>query len=89
MLALEAGLAVALILVMRREDLPLDLSGNGAGNGTVPGARFASIAKSRLLARTLGARVSGWRRDLAWATAAGVPASASPCASSCPKRCSW
>ena len=33
---------------------------------------FASITKSRLLRKQLGERVSGWRWDLAWATAAGV-----------------
>ena len=33
---------------------------------------FASITKSWLLKRQLGAPVSGWRWDLAWATSAGV-----------------
>ena len=33
---------------------------------------FAWIAKSRLLAKELGESVSGWRWDLAWATAAGT-----------------
>ena len=33
---------------------------------------FASITKSWLLKRELGAPVSGWRWDLAWATAAGI-----------------
>jgi hypothetical protein len=33
---------------------------------------FASIAKSWLLRRKLEAPVSGWRWDLAWATAAGL-----------------
>jgi uncharacterized membrane protein YfcA len=33
---------------------------------------FASITKSRLLAKRLGAPVSGWRWDIGWATAAGV-----------------
>jgi len=33
---------------------------------------FAAITKSRLLRSQLGERVSGWRWDLAWATAAGV-----------------
>jgi hypothetical protein len=32
---------------------------------------FASIAKSRLLCRIARRAVSGWRWDLAWATAAG------------------
>jgi hypothetical protein len=33
---------------------------------------FASFTKSWLLKRELGAPVSGWRWDIAWATAAGV-----------------
>jgi O-antigen/teichoic acid export membrane protein len=78
MLALEAGLAAGLIIVMR--NFPPDLTPHErlAWQSTGPAIAlcialaFASITKSRLLCRQLGERVSGWRWDLAWATAAGV-----------------
>jgi O-antigen/teichoic acid export membrane protein len=72
MLALEAGLAAALILLMKREDLPQTFQATGPAIGLCVALGFASIAKSRLLCRELDAPVSGWRWDLAWATAAGV-----------------
>jgi O-antigen/teichoic acid export membrane protein len=72
MLALEGGLAVALILIMRDEGLPLTYQATGPAIALCLALAFASITKSRLLSRTLGQPVSGWRWDLAWATAAGV-----------------
>ena len=72
MLALEAGLAAALIIVMR------DIGWDEAHQATGPAIAlcialaFASITKSLLLARNLGARVSGWRRDILFALAAGL-----------------
>ncbi|MEA3066913.1 MAG: hypothetical protein QOK41_320 [Sphingomonadales bacterium] len=72
MLALEAGLAVALILIMKDEGLPPAFQATGPAIALCVALGFASITKSRLLARELGAPVSGWRWDLAWATAAGV-----------------
>ena len=72
MLALEAGLAAALILVMRDEGLPQAFQATGPAIGLCVALAFASITKSRLLRRQLGERVSGWRWDLAWATSAGV-----------------
>ena len=72
MLAVEAGLAVALILIMRREQLPLAYQATGPAIALCLALVFASIAKSRLLKKTLKAPVSGWRWDLAWATASGV-----------------
>jgi O-antigen/teichoic acid export membrane protein len=72
MLAMEAGLAVGLILVMRDEGLPQTFQATGPAIGLCVALGFASITKSRLLRRKLGARVSGWRWDLAWATSAGV-----------------
>ena len=72
MLALEAGLAVALILVMADQHLPLAYQATGPAIALCLALAFASIAKSRLLSKTLGAPVSGWRWDLAWATASGV-----------------
>ena len=72
MLALEAGLAAALILIMKDERLPQAFQATGPAIALCVALAFASIAKSRLLSRELGAPVSGWRWDLAWATAAGV-----------------
>ena len=72
MLALEAGLAVALILIMRDEGLPPAFQATGPAIALCVALGFASIAKSQLLCRKLGAPVSGWRWDLAWATAAGA-----------------
>jgi O-antigen/teichoic acid export membrane protein len=72
MLALEAGLAAALILLMKQEGLPQAFQATGPAIALCVALAFASITKSRLLRRQLGERVSGWRWDLAWATTAGV-----------------
>ena len=72
MLALEAGLAAALILIMKDEGLPQAFQATGPAIGLCVALAFASITKSRLLRRQLGEPVSGWRWDLAWATAAGI-----------------
>ncbi|MEO6225568.1 MAG: lipopolysaccharide biosynthesis protein [Sphingomicrobium sp.] len=72
MLAIEAGLAVVLIVVMRAEGLPQSFQAAGPAIALCIALAFASITKSRLLARELNAPVSGWRWDLAWATAAGA-----------------
>jgi hypothetical protein len=76
MLAMEAGLAVALILVMRAQHLPQSFQATGPAIALCIALAFASITKSRLLASELGERVSGWRWDLAWATATGIVAGA-------------
>jgi O-antigen/teichoic acid export membrane protein len=72
MLALEAGLAVALILGMRELDLPIMFQATGPAIALLLALGFAAIAKSRLLCRILGARVNGWRWPLIWAAAAGT-----------------
>jgi O-antigen/teichoic acid export membrane protein len=72
MLALEAVLAVGLILVMSDEGLPLAYQATGPAIALCIALVFASIVKSRLLSRTLKAPVSGWRWDLVWATASGA-----------------
>jgi O-antigen/teichoic acid export membrane protein len=72
MLALEAGLAAALILIMRKEGFPPAWQATGPAIALCVALAFASITKSWLLKRQLGAPVSGWRWDLAWATAAGA-----------------
>ncbi|MGE5561704.1 MAG: lipopolysaccharide biosynthesis protein [Bacillota bacterium] len=72
MLALEAGGAAALILIMRGQGLPLAFQATGPAIALCIALAFAWVAKSRLLAKELGESVSGWRWDLVWATAAGV-----------------
>src|SRR5262249_14488717 len=72
MLTIEAGLAAALILVMKDEGLPQAFQATGPAIALCVALAFASITKSWLLKREVGAPVSGWRWDLAWATAAGV-----------------
>lgn len=72
MLALEAGLAAALILVMQAQGLPGSFQATGPAIALCLALAFASIAKSRLLSKELGAPVSGWRWDLLWATATGL-----------------
>jgi O-antigen/teichoic acid export membrane protein len=72
MLVLEAGLAVALILIMKDRGLPQAYQATGPAIALCVALGFASIAKSRLLCRKLDAPVSGWRWDIGWATAAGA-----------------
>lgn len=72
MLAIEAALAAGLILIMRGQNLPQEFQATGPAIGLCTALGFASITKSRLLANKLGAPVSGWRWDLAWATSAGL-----------------
>jgi O-antigen/teichoic acid export membrane protein len=72
MLALEAGLAAGLILIMRGENLPPAFQATGPAIGLCAALGFASVTKSWLLRKKLGAPVSGWRWDLAWATSAGI-----------------
>ena len=72
MIVVEAGLAVGLILLMRRRGLPLMWQATGPAIGLMLSLGFAAIAKSRLLHRILGARVSGWRWPLIWAAAAAM-----------------
>lgn len=72
MLALEAGLAAILIILMRNLGESEAYQATGPAIGLCLALAFASIAKSRLLAKTLGAPVSGWRRDILFAAAAGL-----------------
>jgi O-antigen/teichoic acid export membrane protein len=72
MLALEAALAAVLILVMKDKGLPQAYQATGPAIALCVALAFASIAKSWLAKKLLGAPVSGWRWDLAWAAAAGV-----------------
>jgi Na+-driven multidrug efflux pump len=61
MLALEAGLAAVLILVMRREGFPVAWQATGPAIALCLALAFASIAKSWLLRRQLHEPVGGWR----------------------------
>lgn len=72
MITLEAGLAVALILLMRNLDLPVMWQATGPAIALMLALGFAAVAKSRLLCTILGARVNGWRWPLVWAAAAGT-----------------
>jgi len=72
MLALEAGLAAALILIMREQGLPGAFQATGPAIGLCVALGFASIAKSWLLKKKLQAPVSGWRWSIGWAAAAGI-----------------
>jgi hypothetical protein len=72
MLALEAGLAVALILIMRGEGLPQTFQATGPAIALCIALAFASLTKSWLLRRKLGEPVSGWRWSIAWAATAGI-----------------
>ena len=72
MIALEAALAVALILLMRDSSLPVMWQATGPAIGLMLALGFAAVAKSRLLCGILGARVNGWRWPLVWAAAAAV-----------------
>jgi O-antigen/teichoic acid export membrane protein len=72
MLALEAGLAAALILIFRDQGLPQAYQATGPAIGLCVALGFASIAKAWLLKKKLHAPVSGWRWDIGWATAAGL-----------------
>lgn len=72
MLALEAGLAAALILIMKAQGLPPSFQATGPAIGLCVALAFSSITKSRLLRIELAAPVSGWRWDLIWSTLSGL-----------------
>ena len=52
--------------------MPKTFQATGPAIGLCVALAFASIAKPLLLKKKLGAPVSGWRWDLAWATSAGI-----------------
>ncbi|MEA1072447.1 lipopolysaccharide biosynthesis protein [Sphingomonas sp. LY160] len=72
MIALEAGLAAGLILAMRALDWPIMWQATGPAIALALALAFAAVVKSRLLAKILGAGVSGWRWPLVWAAAAAM-----------------
>lgn len=71
MIVIEVILSIALIVVMRDAGWPLMWQATGPAIALAVSLGFAAIAKSRLLAKILGAPVSGWRWPLVWAAVAG------------------
>ena len=72
MLALEAALGVALMLIMRDQGLPPAFQATGPAIALCVALAFASIVKARLLRHKLGAPVSGWRWSILLASLAGL-----------------
>ena len=74
MVAIQAALSFAIVLLMRDElHLPVLWQASGPAIALALALGIASIVKAGLLAKLLGAPVSGWRRPLIWAAlAAGV-----------------
>lgn len=72
MIVLEAALAAGLILAMRRMGWPTMWQATGPAIALMLSLGLAAIVKSRLLARILGAPVSGWRWVLIWAAAGAI-----------------
>ncbi len=72
MIVVQAILSVALILIMRALNWPEAFQAAGPALALMIALGLASILKSRLLGRLLGAPVQGWRWPLIWAAAAAV-----------------
>jgi len=72
LLAVQVALSVAAILIMRGLHLPVMYQATGPAIALTLALGFSSVAKSRLLATLLGARVSGWRWALVWAAVAAT-----------------
>ena len=72
MLALQAALTVALILVMRRLAWPPMWQATAPAAALTLALAFAAVTKARLASRLLGAPVSAWRWPLIWAAIAAA-----------------
>jgi O-antigen/teichoic acid export membrane protein len=88
MIAVQVIVSIALIYALREAvpllrdwglpaRVPADvrndpISASGVAIGLMVALGFASVLKSRLLAKRLGARVSGWRWPIVWAAAAAA-----------------
>ncbi|GAA4031126.1 hypothetical protein GCM10022281_08290 [Sphingomonas rosea] len=70
MLALQAVLTVALIILFQRLGWPPAWQATAPAVALCLALVFAAITKARLASRLLGAPVSGWRWPLVWAAAA-------------------
>lgn len=69
MLAVQAGLSVALIMLCREMGYDEKYQAAAVALALALALGFASIVKAVLLSRILGAAVNGWRWALVWATA--------------------
>jgi O-antigen/teichoic acid export membrane protein len=69
MIAIQAALTVAMILIFRALHLPKTGQAAGPAIALCIALGLASIAKAHLLSHLLGAPVSGWRWALVWAAA--------------------
>ncbi len=72
MIAVQAALSVALILLMRGADWPEKAQAAGPAMALMLALGLASIVKARLLSRLLGQPVQGWRWPILWAAAAAA-----------------
>ncbi|MBX9796058.1 MAG: lipopolysaccharide biosynthesis protein, partial [Sphingomonas sp.] len=72
MLGVQVGLSFAFIMVMRRLGWPQSYQAAGPALALMVSLALTSFVKSTLLARLLGARVSGWRWQLAGAALVAV-----------------
>lgn len=71
-IALQAGLTVALILAARNAGLGAGYEAAGAAGALMLALAASSLVKAMLLGRLLGARVTNWRWALVYAAAAAV-----------------
>lgn len=72
MIAVQIALSFVVVLAMRAMGWPVLLQAAGPAVAMTCALGLASVMKARLLSRLLGARVSGWRWALVWATAPAV-----------------
>jgi len=71
-IALQAGLTVALILAAREAGLGAGYEAAGAAGALMIALAVSSLVKALLLGRLLGAKVSNWRWALVYAASAAV-----------------
>lgn len=72
MIAVQAVLSVAIILLMRSYDLPILYQATGPAIALMLALGMASVLKARMLSRLLEAPVSPWRWALVWAASAAT-----------------
>ena len=72
MIAMQAGLTVAMILLLRACGLPELYQAAGPAIALMIALGMASVLKARLLSKLLGAPVSPWRWALVWAASAAT-----------------
>ncbi|MBU3077097.1 lipopolysaccharide biosynthesis protein [Sphingomonas quercus] len=72
MIVVQVALSFAVVHAMRVMQWPVLVQAAGPAIAMTCALGLASVMKARLLSRLLGARVSGWRWALVWATAPAV-----------------